>query len=203
MAQPSRSLERRRQIIAATVQCMAADGVGGTTLARIAETAGMARGHMRHFAGNREALLTDAARVFYFGETALEQPDLDVAELERRAPLVPSAADTTGALDYLFGEFAEPGSENAAANAFMDAGRTIPDIHRIVVTAYRGMEQSLTRLLEREHPKSPAADCRRVAYGVLTIAMGHNLLNEVDAAAERSDAARAGALRLIAELDAD
>jgi TetR/AcrR family transcriptional regulator, transcriptional repressor of bet genes len=197
VAPRARSLERRRQIIDATVDCMAAHGVGGTTLERIADAAGMARGHVRHFAGNRDELLTEAARVFYFGDLALQETDLET--LAREAPLVPATADVEGALDYLFGEFAVPGVENAATFAFMDAGRTIPAIHDIQVRAYRGMEDSLTAILERARPDLGAAVCRRTAEAVFTVAMGNNLINDLRPSDDRVAASRRVAERIVAD----
>jgi TetR/AcrR family transcriptional regulator, transcriptional repressor of bet genes len=189
--------ERRQQIIAATVSCMAAHGVSGTTLERIADTAGMARGHVRHFVGNRDELLTDAARVFYFGDAALEETDLDV--LATRAPLVPPSSDVPGALDYLFGEFAAPGTENAATLAFVDAGRTIPAIRDIVVRAYRGIEESLVDVLRRVSPARDERAYSRTAWAVLTIAMGNNFLNDLEPSDERIRDAREAAEQLIAD----
>lgn len=200
MGRRSVAAERRQQIIAATVSCMATHGVSGTTLERIADTAGMARGHVRHFTGNRDELLTDAARVFYFGDAALEETDLDALAI--RAPLVPPSSDVSGALDYLFGEFAVPGTENAATLAFIDAGRTIPAIHDIVVRAYRGIEESLVDVLRRASPARDARAYSRTAWAVLTIAMGNNFLNDLEPSDERIQDAREAAEQLIADFTA-
>lgn len=198
MGRRSVAVERRRQVIVATVECMAAHGVGGTTLERIADAAGMARGHVRHFAGNRDDLLTDAARFFYFGEAALDETDLD--SVAARAPLVPPSWTTSDVLDYLFGAFAVPGSDNAAALAFVDAGRTLPAIHDIVLRAYRGIEESLVEIIQRTHPGMDVARYRRAAWAVLSLAIGNNFVNDLDPSEERTHDARAAAEGAIYEL---
>jgi TetR/AcrR family transcriptional regulator, transcriptional repressor of bet genes len=198
MGRPSVAPQRRRQIVDATIQCMAAHGVSGTTLERIADTAGMGRGLVRHFAGNRDELLIDAARVFFFGDAAWEESD--VATLFRIAPLVSPDTDVAGALDYLFGEFAEPGSENAAAFAFLDAGRTIPEIHEIVLQAYRSIQHALNAIFARELPAENAAAFDPTAYTVLSLALGNSYANDLEPSLERIAQARRGAEELIAAL---
>ncbi|HKT57494.1 MAG TPA: TetR/AcrR family transcriptional regulator [Microbacterium sp.] len=198
MGRPSVAPQRRRQIVDATIQCMASHGVSGTTLERIADTAGMARGHIRHFAGNRDELLIDAARVFFFGDAGWDETD--IATLFRVAPLVSPAADIAGALDYLFGEFAEPGSENAAALAFIDAGRTIPEIHLIVLQAYRSIQHALNAIFTRELPPENADAFDSTAYAVFSLALGNTFTNDLDPSPERIAQARQSAEGLIAAL---
>src|SRR5699024_12343943 len=65
MARPSVANERRQQIMEATLATMTEHGISGTTLDRIAESAGMSRGHVRHFLGNRDEILVNTARYFY------------------------------------------------------------------------------------------------------------------------------------------
>lgn len=196
MARPSLAAERQRQIVAATVRCMAESGYGGSTLERIAEAAGMARGHIRHYAGNRDALITTAARVFFFGEAAHDEADVRI--LERQAPLVPHGASLDAALDYLFGEFGEPGVENAATFAFMDAARTQSAVLAIINGAYRSIQTALEQALIQEKPEwSPQLVCD-TAYGILSIAMGNTLLNDLQTSPERVAISRRAAMTLVA-----
>jgi len=198
VGRPSLARARRRQIIDATVQSMAMHGVGGTTLERVADLAEMSRGHVRHFAGNRDELLIDAARVFFFGDAALDQADLVV--LAREAPLVSPDTDIDGALDYLFGEFAEPGNENAAAFAFVDAGRTLRAIHDIVLEAYRTIERSLATILRRAHPTLSAVSADRLAYALFALASGNSYVNDLDPSPHRIRGARESAQAMIRAL---
>lgn len=201
MGRRSLAVERRGQILAAAIECMATHGVSGSTLERIAETAGMARGHVRHFAGNREDLLVDAARVFYFTEAAMDDPDVE--RVASSSPILDPSLSVEGAIEFLFGEFAAPTSENAAAWAFMDAGRTIPAINDIVVRAYRGMHESLVAIIDRAFPGTDTVTCRQVANGVFSTALGVTLLTDIDASAQRIADARALAEAAIGQLGAD
>ncbi|WP_328296245.1 TetR/AcrR family transcriptional regulator [Kineococcus sp. NBC_00420] len=180
------------------MQAMASHGFRGATLEVIADTAGLARGHVRYIAGNREDLLIEAARYFYFGEAALALTDL--AELAAVAPLVPTGSDLSATFDYLFGKFAVPGVENAAVNAFVDAGRTIPAIHDIVSAAYQGLEGSIRAAIVRDRPGVEEAAVVPVVYGVLTIALGNSYLSDVPELGRRQADARAAAEQLVGVL---
>jgi TetR/AcrR family transcriptional repressor of bet genes len=196
MGRKSVARERRLQIIQATIECMSRHGVSGTTLERVAEIAGMARGHVRHFVGNREDLLVDAARAFFFGPTAIENDDLDA--LSAAFPLVPDDVSIPEMLDELFGAFAEPTSENAGALAFVDAARTMPAIQTIVVRAYTGMQESLYAVIEKNIPQLRDEERRRLSYGLLAIAIGNIWLIDVTVADKSATDARAMAEAMIA-----
>lgn len=200
MGRRSLATERRQQIITAAIQCMAANGVSGTTLERIADTAGMARGHVRHFAGNRDELITDSARVFFFGDGAESEKNLGV--LAATSPMVDPEQDVTGVLDYLFGEFAAPNDDNPAAFAFMDAGRTMPHVHAIVTAAYSGIQKSLQTALHREYPQTTSEQCARTAYAVFALAFGNTLLTDIEPSDQQSANARSVAEEIIATLAA-
>jgi len=187
MGRPSVAVERRRQIIDAALRSMAIHGFAGTTLDRIAEVAGMARGHVRHFAGNRDELLTEAAKSFYFDGT------------DGRS-LFPENETLAAALDYLFGGFVGPDEENVIALGFVEAARVIPTIAVVVLSAYTGTQAALTELIAAQHPDSSREAAEQVAYGVLTIALGNVFLSDIEASTVRTQAGRAAAERLIASL---
>lgn len=198
MGRRSLATERRRQIIAVTIQTIATHGVRGTTLERVADMAEMARGHVRHFVGNRDELITDAARAFYFGDDAIDDKDLE--RVATTSPIVEPGWNVEQALDYLFGEFAEPGSDNAAAFSFADASRSMPAVHEIVLRAYSGIQSSLIEILGREYPQATEARLRAVAYGLLTIAIGNTYILDLDMSEQRIADARSSAEDLIAAL---
>lgn len=199
MGRPSLSAERRRQIIAATIQCVAVHGVRGATLERIAQMAGMTRGHVRHFVGNRDELLTDAARVFYYGDAALDEKDLAVLATSPTAISDPlwSVDDT---LDYLFGASSARTAETAAAMAWVDASRASEAIHKIALSAYIGIEESLAAAIAREHPQTTPAEGRRLAAALLALAIGAILLTDLELSMSRLQDARSSAEALLAKL---
>ena len=199
MGRPSVAVERRRQILEAAIRCIAAKGLAGTTLDGIAEEAGMARGHVRHFAGNRDDVLLGAAMLLYF-DAVPEPGSADPTAANGSSFLPAETTDLGAALDYLFGEFSEPGPENIAALAFLDAARTNPQIHRIVAHAYLSSQQELSALLRAEHPTAKREASDGVAYGVLVIALGNVFMGDVDLSAQRTRSARESAEILIRSL---
>lgn len=175
VGRPSVAAARRRQILEAAIRCIAAHGMSGATLDRIADEAGMARGHVRHFAGNRDDILVGAAVLLYFDAV----PDLGADIMPGALPgaFFPHDVDTVdGALGYLFGEFAEPGATNTAALAFVDAGRTNADLHVVVTGAYASAESELAALVGRAYPDADADARSRTAKGIMSIAIGNVFL---------------------------
>lgn len=140
---------------------------------------------------NRDDLLVDAARAFFFGRAGVDGRDID--ELAAASPIVSKDGSLTETLDMLFGPFAEPTSENAAAFAFVDAARTMPAIQVVVERAYTGMQESLVEILAREFPTLSADVRDRTAYAVVALAIGNVFLIDVSRAAARSSDARLAA----------
>ncbi|WEG09339.1 TetR/AcrR family transcriptional regulator [Microbacterium horticulturae] len=197
MARPSVAAERRVQIAEATIRCIGAHGYAGTTLDLVAEEAGMARGHVRHFAGNRDEMLVAAAWYLYFSDF----PSGDDDAAPTGGSFLPTEVhDVETALDYLFGDFGTPGLENTAALAFVEAGRMNPDIHRIVAKAYESMHDEVAAVLAAASPSVDAAECARVAAGVVSIALGNVFMNDIEVTPARNAAARATAELLISTL---
>lgn len=201
MGRRSLAPERRRQIVAATIECMGTHGYADTTLERIADEANMARGHVRHYAGNREDLLTVAARAFFFGDDAVDK-DMDLDTVAVRTPVISGGSTLTEALDYLFGAFAESTNENAAARAFIAAGKRIEPIRQVVLAAYMGMRTSLVDILSKQFPHADGDRLRQTAYGILTIALGATMLNDIEVSEQRVADARRAAEALVADLAA-
>jgi AcrR family transcriptional regulator len=189
MARPSVAQERRRQIVDATIQTIATHGITGASLERIAAGAGMSRGHVRHFAGNREELLREAARAFYY----------EGAEGESILPA--GTTDLQASLAFLFGaEFAAPGNDNAVVLGFVEAARSDPVLADLLVAAYNGTHQTLAAHLAAAYPDASPTSCDAVAYGVVGIALHNVFLSDIASAATGTQTARAAAERLISTL---
>lgn len=168
MARPSVADERREQIIAATLKTISENGVSATTLNLIAETAEMSRGHVRHFVGNRDALLIDAARSFY-GEYA-----------EETAAILPgSITQLDDALDYLFGEyFVASTSENAIVLGFVELSRTLPEIAAVLSEAYVDAQTRIDAMLTIEYPHADSTVRADLAITILATALGNVFLED-------------------------
>lgn len=190
MARPSVAVERREQIIEATMTTIAEHGVSGATLDRIADTAGMSRGHVRHFVGNRDRLLLDTA-ITVFADATGEPGSILPADVD----------DIASALDFLFGvEFLSPDRENAVVLGLVELSRTTPEIADVLTTSYTATRTQLAELVAHAHPDTSDAACLTVAYGVLTCALGSVFLGDFDADPARMAHSRAAAEALLATL---
>ncbi|KRB35202.1 TetR/AcrR family transcriptional regulator [Microbacterium sp. Root180] len=190
MARPSVAVERREQIVDATMTTIAEYGIRGATLDRIADTAGMSRGHVRHFVGNRDRLLLDTA-VAVFADASGEPGSLLPAEV----------VDIDGAIDYLFGvPFLSPDRDNAVVLGLVELSRTTPEIANVLTVAYTATRMQLAQLVAQEHPDAAPDACVTVAYGVLTCALGSVFLGDFDADPARMTQSRAAAEALLATL---
>lgn len=189
MPRPTVAAERRAQIIDATQRTIAAHGVSGTTLDRIAETAGMSRGHVRHFVGNRDQLLAATAREVFSDE-------------DGTPTILPRGTRTLeSALAFLFGaELTASDAENAVVLGLVESSRTRPEIARILSEAYRGTRATLAALLASAHPTAAAEACAVAADGVLATALGNVFLGDFDPDPARTERARRAAEALISTL---
>lgn len=187
MGRPSVATERREQILDATMTTIAEHGIHGTTLDRIADTAGMSRGHVRHFVGNRDRLLLDTAVALF------ADPSGEVGSI-----LPSDVADVAGALDYLFGPvFNSPDRENAVVLGLVQLSRTNAEIGNVLTTAYTATRLQLAELVSAAHPDASAETCANTAYGLLTCALGSVFLGDFDADPARMARSRAAAEALL------
>ncbi|WP_171013165.1 TetR/AcrR family transcriptional regulator [Microbacterium sp. 2FI] len=189
MARPSVAQERTQQIVEATIRAIGTHGITGASLERIAEEAGMSRGHVRHFVGNRDELLRVSARQFYY----------EGAQDESILPL--GISDIAGTLDYLFGaDFSAPGNDNAVVFGFVEAARGDPALAELLTAAYQGTHRAIARMLEVAYPTAEPAAREAVAYGVLGIALHNVFLNDIASTTTDPATPRAAAERLITTL---
>lgn len=190
MARPSVALERREQIIEATMTTIAEHGISGTTLDRIADAVGMSRGHVRHFVGNRDRLLFDTAVSVFADESG-----------EVGSIIPGGVSDLAGALDYLFGpEFNSPDRENAVVLGLVELSRTSPEIADVLTKAYTATRLQLAELIASACPDASIDRSATVAYGVLTSALGSVFLGDFDADPSRMERSRAAVEALLGTL---
>src|SRR5699024_711110 len=188
MARPSVANERRQQIMEATLATMTEHGISGTTLDRIAESAGMSRGHVRHFLGSRDDILVNTARYFY----------ADDSDSGSSAILPTSVATLDEAIDYLFGgEFTASDSENTIVLGFVEAARTNPQIAAVLAEAYSQTRERLHSHIVVAHPKADPASCENVAQGVLSAALGNVFIGDFDSETGRSSRTRSAVKKLL------
>lgn len=191
MARPSKAAERTQQIADATVRTIAKYGYAGATLDRIAQETGLARGHVRHYVGNRQDLIKGAVK-YYFEQT---NDDSVFPEHIRTAKQ---------ALNYLFGEeFVGTREENAVMLGFLEAARSDENIAQTLLRNYTGVERDFARFLTAEHPELSAETIKRIAFAIVAMAIHNIFLLDISEKANTTALARSAAnLVLESMLDA-
>lgn len=123
MGRPSLAAERRPQLLQAYAECLVRYGVDGTTLDRVAKEAGVTRGLVRHYLGNREEVvraLGDWVREGYldfFREAMARDADRDPIEALLDVTLYEQPQRFYAVLDALF---AEAGRDEYVASVLRD-----------------------------------------------------------------------------------
>jgi AcrR family transcriptional regulator len=184
---PSLAATRRQQVLDALERCLARHGLEGTTLESVAAEAGVARPVIRHYFGNRGALLAAAV------ERALAAYR---ADLEAALGARPRERRLGAFLDYLFlGRFVgNPDRERLFGALFADAGDA--GSRRLLREAYRRFEDACFGALRAEAPRAPAAAVRGAAYAIACLAEQNASFLTIGFPRSRARAARKAAAEI-------
>ncbi len=189
MGRPSLAEPRRRQIIDALVAAVAARGYEATTLADVAARAGVARPLIRHYFGNRAALLAAAVGQL----TAAYRDDYRALAIG-----VPASRRPAALLDYLFGgPFTARASADAAVDALLAASPRDAAVRASLRRMYRAFEHAVYRVIVDAWPHAAPREARRAAYAVMCLAEQHATFRSLGIGARRTADARAAAARLL------
>lgn len=162
MPRPSLAAVRREQILDALEHCLARHGLEGTSLDAVARAAGVARPVIRHYFGNRDALLAAAvARAL-----SAYRADLDHALRE-----LPREGRLAAFLDHLFlGGFPAHGERDRlfrALYASLEDGTS----RSLLLQSYQIFEDAcFEELRAAAGPAADAASLRAAAYALLCLA---------------------------------
>lgn len=191
MGRPSLAAERREQILDAVTQCIGELGIEGTTLERVAEASGFSRGHIRHYLGNRDDMLTQF------------QHRLSARYVQRMRIISESAEPGQRGMALvrlLFGKEWSPSQDNAAINALFWAAARDEQVRASLRATYMAMERTVASGLRADYPDAPAAECASTAYGLLSLAFGHSSLLELSYPAARQRTAAVVAQQMLDRL---
>jgi AcrR family transcriptional regulator len=193
VARPSLAATRREQILDALERCLARGGLEGTTLESVAAEAGVARPVIRHYFGNRDALLAAAV------ERAVAAYRCDLEDALRALPRQRRLA---GLLDYLFlGRFlGNPERERLFGALFAGAGDA--GSRRLLLESYRRFEDACFAALRAEAPAAPAAAVRSAAYAIVCLAEQNASLLGIGFPRTRAHSARGTAAAIARDLGA-
>ncbi len=189
MGRTSLAPQRKQEILDALQQCIEKHGLAGSTMARIAEQAGVQRSLISHYFGTREDLLG-----------ALFDRMLEMRSREFES-YVENHSDHTrlaAGLDYLFGGPFVAGGDGLAGTGetFSLAARSEAYRERL-----RVMYERFARRVEQELAKActgtTAADRRAVAYAIVCLAEQNQSLSWLGFAPRHHRYARRAAQGLV------
>jgi AcrR family transcriptional regulator len=184
---PSLSDLRRGQLLESFILLIADRGLDSVTLDDIAAAAGLKRAAVRHYVGNRRALLAAAL------ETLVGRFQENVYQSVGRTPSFDKL------IDHLFSDQStqQMRIEHQAFDVLAKEAKQDPAMKRMILAAYDLLISEIAEALCREHPHAArdlAYDC---AYAVACIAEHHGFMAELEHERSRSGAA-ARATRLLA-----
>ena len=157
MGRPSLAEVRRPQLLDAYAACLVRYGVQGTTLDRVAKEAGVTRGLVRHYLGNRDEVLRalgDWAREGYFvffEQSSRRHPDADPIDVLLDLTTSEQPRQFYAVLDALF---AEAGRDAYIASVLRDV--------------YRQFFGWMVGMLTEALPDSDPAARRQVALALMS-----------------------------------
>ncbi len=194
MGRPSLASVRKKQIIKAFSQCVNSIGYEATTLEKIAKRAGVKRTMIRHYFGNREALLASAIKYL------TEEYQNDFIELAKK---LPERRRLEILMDFLFGGgFNQRPKDDAVINALVAASYRNESARIFLRQMYATFEQVCLDEIKTAFPHAPLAHSRQVAYGLMCLAEQNATFLSIGMDVERSVDARHCAQLLLRTLQA-
>lgn len=142
----------RQRLLDATLHCLAEHGYHRTSVRKIAETAGVTPGLVKHHFGGKDALLVESYRYFKYGWlevflSAANHAELDpVKRLEAFTRSILFSKAASAEIMSIWANFVELVTTNREASAAQAAtyDQFIEEISNCVVGVYAGRGESLT-----------------------------------------------------------
>jgi AcrR family transcriptional regulator len=182
---------RRDQILDALERCVAARGLEGTSLDAVAAEAGVARPVIRHYFGNRDALLAAAVE----RAVAAYRAELDHAIAE-----LPAEGRLDAFLDHLFvGDFSRHADRDQLFRSLF-AAIASETTRALLLDTYRRFEDVCFAELRAAAPATDAAQLRSAAYALVCLAERNADFLAIGFGGDRARAARAAAAELVRAL---
>lgn len=160
MPRPSVKKERTEEILQAFERCVAAYGVEGATLERLAEEAGLRRSLIRHYVGNRDELINALL------ERYIRESDRQTALLMNNLP-EKNAAETM--VEYLFDDSYYDHNYSLVGAALYSATASLPHLTPPLQASVNSFIDAIAELLSQTHAHSDQEDRYAVATGIVSI----------------------------------
>jgi AcrR family transcriptional regulator len=168
MGRKDQTTERQALILDAMERCIIKYGLQGATLENIAKDAGVNRGLIHHYIGNRNDLiklmlerLFEKYQVSFDSYTATNPTS-------NRAKVV---------VDYYFDAWFELAPEDdAIILALFSESERNKQIRKVLIEIYDRFEKTITSELAQFFPVAPKNKLHLVAYSIMSLAFGHAIM---------------------------
>lgn len=192
VGRPRLTAERRRQIVAAFLRCVAEQGLRQASMGAVARAIGLDRSTVHHYFRSREELVTAAMEQIIEAYRAQVDAAVDALDPDSRLEQL---------LDFAFGPgFNDPGL-SALLTEFFIAGRHDAKARAELKRAYEIFEDVVLAELEKRCPTASVRERHRVAWAIAQLIEGSSSFASLGFGPERPRAARETALALIHGLE--
>jgi len=157
--------ERQDSILDAMERCIAKYGLQGTTLEKIASEAGINRGLIHHYMGNRD----DVVQLMV--ERLLEKYQTSFKNYSATRPEI---SQNEIVIDYYFDAWFDlaPKDDILILELLAESERD-PHIHKLLLNLYAGFESMIAKELIRLFPNAETRYLHSVSYALMVLAFGH------------------------------
>ncbi|UTW55212.1 TetR/AcrR family transcriptional regulator [Kordiimonas sp. SCSIO 12610] len=159
MARPSIKQERTEEILDAFEICVAKYGVEGSTLEKIAEQAGLRRSLLRHYIGNREALLSSLVKRF-INKSHQQSDYMKSLTISQPAHVL---------IDFLYNRSAEQNMFALTAQSLIIAANERDDLKNTLKIWMEDFVETLEDILRTIHKNNTDENYKSIAVGIAGI----------------------------------
>lgn len=192
MGRPSLQKEREAQVLEAFMSVVARFGVEGATLERVADASGLKRPLIRHYLGNRDAMVHALA-----GYVVERQ----IAAIDELRAATTQASGLKGFVDTLFSDHGiSDRNLNNAYQALVAAVEPYPDLRAPLLSVMVRFYDLAAEVVRRNAPQASTADIQAVAHGLVDLYLAIDALAPLSPPDDWARSSYDGALRLVRTL---
>lgn len=193
MGRKSLANERRDEILDAFERCIVRYGLDGTSLEQIAAEAGVQRSLIRHYLGNRDALINEL--IDRFTQKYLRQAEEALQGITDPTALIPAL------LNYLFSAEVEYTRDEIVMDVLMTASERFPIARQSLARMFEKWIDQLAASLALVYPAAAAGQQRKVAYAILCLCITNEVFMWLGLKRTYNRAARESAEALLRTLE--
>ena len=190
MPRPKLDREREPQILKALETCVIRQGLAKTSLKDVAEEAGLPRPLVRHFVGNRDAMIS---KLF---DGMIERAEQQLEESQKSAQAI--SLETN--LDLLFNGLFADDTSNALVGELWYLAERDETIRARLAALYQRVCDLLEEALKTEGLGVNAEDRRHAAYALVSLSYGDASFREIGLSAPSPAILQSHARAIIAVL---